>query len=77
VVVVAAVLFETLTFSDKTLVDVLVPALFLAAAFFVGKQVQRQRQRAGELAEHAALQARTHRLEMHAAARRRAHPYRP
>jgi signal transduction histidine kinase len=66
-VVVATILFETLTFRDKTLVDVFVPALFLAAAFFGGQQVQRQRQRAGELAEHAALQARSHRLEMHAA----------
>jgi signal transduction histidine kinase len=67
VVVVATFLFEALTFVDKMLVDVVVPALFLAAAFFGGKQVHHQRQRAIELAQHAALQARSHRLEMHAA----------
>jgi signal transduction histidine kinase len=67
VMVVTAILFEILTFGDKTLADVFVPVLFLAGAFFGGQQVHRQRQRAGELAEHAALQARSHRLEMHAA----------
>jgi signal transduction histidine kinase len=67
VVVVAAVLFEVLTFSDKTLVDVFVPALFLTFAFFGGQQVHHQRQRASESAEHAALQARGHRLELQAA----------
>jgi signal transduction histidine kinase len=67
VVVFATVVFESLTFAGKTLVDVLVPTLFLGAAWFVGKEVHRQRQRAAEAAEHAALLARTHRLELHAA----------
>jgi signal transduction histidine kinase len=67
VVILATVVFESLTFADKTLVDVLVPALFLGAAWFVGKEVYRQRQRAAEAAEHTALLARTHRLELHAA----------
>ncbi len=67
VVVVATILFEILTFGDKTPADVFVPVLFLAGAFLGGQQVQRQRQRAGELAEHAALEARSHQLEMHAA----------
>jgi signal transduction histidine kinase len=67
VVVFATVVFQSLTFAEKTLVDVLVPALFLGAAWFVGKEVHRQRQRAGEAAEHTALLARTHRLELHAA----------
>jgi signal transduction histidine kinase len=66
-VVVTAVLVQSLTFEQKTLVDVVVPGLFLAAAWIVGREVHRQRQRAGELAEHTALLARTHRLEMHAA----------
>jgi signal transduction histidine kinase len=67
VVVVATVVFEWLTFVDKTLVDVFVPVLLLAAAWFAGTQVQRQRNRAGELAEHAALLERSHQLEMYAA----------
>jgi len=67
VVVAATVGFELLTFGEKEPVDVLVPGLFLAAAWIGGKQVQRQRLRAVELAEHAALLARSHRLEMHAA----------
>jgi signal transduction histidine kinase len=66
-VVFATVLFESLTFAEKTLVDVFVPTLFLGAAWFVGKEVHRQRQRAAEAAEHTALLARTHRLELHAA----------
>jgi signal transduction histidine kinase len=67
VVVATTVLFEILTFGDKTLADVFVPVLFLAGAFAGGHQVQRQRQRAGELAAHAALQARSHQLELQAA----------
>ncbi len=67
VVVVATILFEILTFGDKTPADVLVPVLLLAGAFVGGQQVQRQRQRAGEVAAHAALQARSHQLELHAA----------
>jgi signal transduction histidine kinase len=67
VVVVATIVFQAMTFEGKTLIDAFVPALFLAAAFVVGKQVHRQRQRASELAEHAALLSRTHELELHAA----------
>lgn len=67
VVVFATVVFQSLTFAEKTLIDVLVPTLFLGAAWFVGKEVHRQRQRAGEVAEHTALLARTHRLQLHAA----------
>jgi signal transduction histidine kinase len=67
VVVVAMIGFQAMTFADKTLVDALVPALFLAAAFVGGQQVHRQHQRASELAERAALLARTHELELHAA----------
>jgi signal transduction histidine kinase len=67
VVIVAMIWFQAMTFADKTLVDALVPALFLAAAFVVGQQVHRQQQRASELAERAALLARTHELELHAA----------
>ena len=67
VVVVAAVAFESLTFVQKALVDSLVPVLFLAAAWIVGKEVHRQRQSAREASEHTALLARTHQLETHAA----------
>jgi signal transduction histidine kinase len=67
VVVASAVLFESLTSGWQTLIDAVVPMLFLGAAWIVGKEVHRQRQRAGELADHAALLARTHQLEMHAA----------
>jgi signal transduction histidine kinase len=67
VVLVGAVVFESMTFADKTLVDVVVPGLFLAAAWLVGKEVHRQRQRAAELAEHSELLARTNELEVHAA----------
>lgn len=67
VVAAATVVFESLTFVGKTLVDVLVPALFLAGAWIVGREVHRQRQRAREAAEHADLIARTHQLETYAA----------
>lgn len=67
VVIVAAVLFEAMTFEQKTLVDAVVPMVFLAGVWIGGRQVYRQRQRAGELAEHGALLARTHRLQVDAA----------
>lgn len=67
VVVAATIVFELLTFGQKSLVDVVVPALFLAGAWIAGKEVHRQRRWAGEEAEHARLLARTHQLEMHAA----------
>jgi signal transduction histidine kinase len=67
VVVLVTVVFESLTFVEKTLVDVIVPALFLGGAWFVGKEVHRQRQWAAEAAEHSALLARTQRLEVCAA----------
>ena len=66
-VVFATVVFQSLTFAEKALIDVLVSTLFLGAAWFVGKEVHHQRQRAAEAAEHTALLARTHRLELHAA----------
>lgn len=67
VVVVAAIAFESFTFAEKELVDVLVPVLFLAGAWTVGKQVHRQRERAIEMTDRAALLARTHKLETQAA----------
>jgi signal transduction histidine kinase len=67
VVAVSSIVFESLTFGWQTLIDVIVPMLFLAAAWIVGKEVHHQRQRAGELVEHTALVARTHQLEMQAA----------
>jgi signal transduction histidine kinase len=67
VVVVAGGAFESMTFVDKVLADVMVPALFVAAAWAVGKQVHHQRQRATELAEHSALLARAQQLEVQAA----------
>ncbi|HSJ28092.1 MAG TPA: histidine kinase dimerization/phosphoacceptor domain-containing protein, partial [Acidimicrobiia bacterium] len=63
VLVVATVVYESLTFVDKTLVDVVVPMLFLAGAWIVGREVHGQRQQAREAAEHAVLLARTHQLE--------------
>lgn len=67
VVVVATVVFQLITTAEKTLVDAVVPAMLLAAAWIVGKELHRQRERAGEAAEHSTLVARTHRLEMDAA----------
>jgi signal transduction histidine kinase len=67
VVIVAIIVFQAMTFAGKTLIDVFVPALFLAAAFIGGQQVNRQHQRVSELAEHSRLLARTHELELHAA----------
>lgn len=67
IVVIAGGAFEALTFGQRSLVDVLVPFVFLGGAWVVGKQVHHQRQRAGELAEHGALLARIHRLEVDAA----------
>lgn len=68
VVVLATIAFETLTtFEDKTPADVAVPLLLLAGTWFVGREVHRQRERAAESAAHAALVARSHGLEVHAA----------
>jgi signal transduction histidine kinase len=67
VVIIAAGIFESMTFVDKSLTDVLVSALFVSAAWVVGKQVHRQRERVTELAERAALLARTQQLEVQAA----------
>jgi signal transduction histidine kinase len=67
VVTVATGAFESLTFVDKTLVDVLVPALFLAGAWIVGREVHRQRKSAREAAAHTELLERTHQLETHTA----------
>lgn len=63
VVVVTAVAFESLTFSFKTPVDIVVPVLFLAGVWVVGREVHRQRQSAREAAAHTELLARTHQLE--------------
>src|SRR5665811_2446093 len=67
VLIVATVMFESLTFVQKTPVDVLVPVLFLAGAWIVGREVHRQRQSAQEAEAHAELLARTHQLETHSA----------
>lgn len=67
VVAVSAVALNSVTFEGQTLVDAVVPVLFLGAAWAVGKEVHHQRQRAVELAEHTALLERTSRLEVHAA----------
>lgn len=67
VVAITGGIFESMTFVDKTVTDVLVSALFVATAWVVGKQVHRQRQRAMELAAHAALLARTQQLEVQGA----------
>lgn len=67
VVVVATIVIQLITSAEKTLIDALVPAMFLAAAWIGGKEVHRQRERAGEAAEYSKLLARTHRLEMDAA----------
>ncbi|NLG65571.1 MAG: hypothetical protein GX537_08200, partial [Actinobacteria bacterium] len=65
-VVVATVVFQFLT-SGKMLVDALVPAVFLGAAWIVGKEAHRQQERAAEAAAYSTLLARTHRLELDAA----------
>ena len=62
-----AIVLSSVTFEEQTLVDAVVPVLFLGAAWIVGKEIHHQRQRAGEMAEHTALIARAHRLEVHAA----------
>lgn len=67
VVVLAAVAFESVTFVDKALADVVVPVLFLAGVWVVGREVHRQRQSAREAAAHSELLARTHQLETDAA----------
>jgi signal transduction histidine kinase len=67
VVAASAVVLSSVTFEQQTLIDAVVPVLFLGAAWVVGKEVHRQRQRAREMAEHSALIARTHGLEVQAA----------
>lgn len=67
VVVVATVAVQLITSAEKTLIDALVPAMLLAAAWIVGKELHGQRERAGEAAEYSKLLARTHQLEMDAA----------
>jgi signal transduction histidine kinase len=64
----SAVLFQVVASEvNQTPADVIMPMVFLAAPWAVGKEVHRQRQRAEELADHADLQARAHQLELHAA----------
>jgi signal transduction histidine kinase len=67
VIFVTGVVLSSITFAQQTLVDALVPGLFVAGAWIIGKEVHRQRQRASELADRTALLARTHQLEMAAA----------
>ena len=67
VVAVSAIVLSSVTFEEQTLVDAVVPVLFLGAAWIVGKEIHHQRQRAAEMAEHTALSARAHRLEVYAA----------
>lgn len=67
VVAITAIVLSSVTFEQQTLIDAVVPGLFLGAAWVVGKEVHHQRQRAREMAEHTALIARTSRLEVHAA----------
>jgi signal transduction histidine kinase len=67
VVVLVSILFELLTFHDKTAADVAVPMLLTAGTWFVGREVHRQRERAAESEAHAALVARSHGLEVQAA----------
>lgn len=67
VVAAAGVALSVVSLDQQSWVDVAVPALFLGAAWLVGKEVHRQRDSARETAEHAALVARTHHLEVHAA----------
>lgn len=67
IVAVTAVVLSSVSYEGQALVDTVVPVLFLGAAWVVGKEVHRQRQRAAELTEHSALLARTRRLEVNAA----------
>ena len=67
VVAVSAIVLSSVSFEEQTLVDAVVPVLFLGAAWIVGKEIHHQRQRAAEMAEHTALSARAHRLEVYAA----------
>jgi signal transduction histidine kinase len=64
---VTALVLQLISFDQMRFVDALVSWLFVAAAWMVGREVHRQRQRAGEAAERSALAARTHRLEVAAA----------
>jgi signal transduction histidine kinase len=64
----SAVVFQLLVSEvAQTPADVIMPMVFLAAPWAVGKEVHRQRQRAKELADHAELQGRAYQLELHAA----------
>jgi signal transduction histidine kinase len=64
----SAVLFQLMASDvNQTPADAIMPMVFLAASWAVGKEVHRQRQRAGDLADHADLQERAHQLELHAA----------
>jgi signal transduction histidine kinase len=64
----SGVLFQLLASDvNQAPADVIMPMVFLAAPWVVGKEVHRQRQRAKELADHADLQGRAHQLELHAA----------
>lgn len=66
-VVVTAIVLSAITFEQQTLADAVVPVLFLAAAWVIGKEVHHQRQRGQELEKRAALLRRASRLEVHAA----------
>jgi signal transduction histidine kinase len=65
VVVLASVAFEITV--QGSLVDAAVPFFFLAGAWIVGRQMHHQGQRTAELADRAALLARTNALEVQAA----------
>lgn len=67
IVVACAFVLSWVSFEQQSLVDTVVPVLFLAATWIAGKEVHRQHDRAREMAEHAALAARAHRLEVNAA----------
>lgn len=66
-VVATAIVLSAITFEQQTLADAIVPVLFLAAAWAIGKEVHHQRQRGQELEEREALLRRASRLEVHAA----------
>lgn len=66
-VAVTAAVLSAITFEQQNLADAVVPILFLAAAWVIGKEVHQQRQRGRELEEHAALLRHANHLEVHAA----------
>jgi signal transduction histidine kinase len=63
VVAAATAAFQSLTFVEKTPVDMLVPVLFLGGAWIIGREVHRQRESARKARAHTELLARTHQLE--------------